>query len=880
MSKSSMRAIRRAGATAALFFVAALAALGACSDATTEAGPRQLPRRVEIGDTVVERIPGVSHAELSVHSFVPWRFGWVALRVTVESGSFYVNVADSTDWNGTYTARYSADEPGGPYSMPRLEVDSGHVYTVTVATVIEDSASFRYVIFPMSTATESTVPRIAIGDVVEREVLDSLADIDEFTFDGRKGDELIVYAQARAPAGTPGTVLVSVAQTDTLQWQATTLAAPGDPDPESHATGVFTLPVDGTYHLTVTGDPGPFYEQRQPYIGPYRIEVARINRAPEQQSATIGLADTVSGTIERVGDIDEFHFHAEAGEQYNVFFQAVPGGAAHTLRLELPDLPDAEAHAVDALATASIPLTENPSGSFTAAAGSTYTVRVSGKHDDGEESLDRGDYRFFVYRVDPRPEHMPVSTLALGDTMTDEIDLPGDVDELQVAVPAPSLVNMELWRGAPSINIAPTARLLSASGETLIMQQLRPGDGPESSSASGRVSVPAGNYTLRISEFGTRSGAYRGPWRVVLHPIDTAPESRSATIALGGTVEEVSEPIGDVDRYHISVKRGEHYDVYFQAAADMWLRVDADTFPPLSKFGTEPGPLEGHSLMESPHTRRIDALEDGEFTITVGPMESGRDLSQHGAYRFVVTRYSAEVEHHAATIAPGDTIDDEKLDVLGDIDEFTLTGTPGEEVTILFAASPTTQWLTLHTFDLDTKEVLIEMQSIVARQGTSRFRLPASGRIGVRLMEVSGPDGYRSVGPYSMYVLPINRAPEKAASSFAIGDIVEGEAIEFSGDVDEFTFTGAAGDRVRAFLGLPHGDWGGYMGLTLEVSPAGSDVVLGSVTFANPDPTLNVGTEVVTLPTSGSYTVRVRAAEERTGGTVPSEYRFQVRREP
>jgi hypothetical protein len=131
-----------------------------------------------------------------------------------------------------------------------------------------------------------------------------------------------------------------------------------------------------------------------------------------------------------------------------------------------------------------------------------------------------------------------------------------------------------------------------------------------------------------------------------------------------------------------------------------------------------------------------------------------------------------------------------------------------------------------------------------------------------------------------MYVLPINRAPEKAAASFAIGDIVEGEAIEFSGDVDEVTFTGAAGDRVRAFLELPHGDWGYYMGLTLEVSPAGSDVVLGSVTFANPDPTLNVGTDVITLPASGSYTVRVRAAEERTGGTVPSEYRFQVRREP
>lgn len=880
MSQPSTCASRRPGARTALFFLFALAALGACNDSTTEARPRQLPRRIEIGDTVVERIPGVDEVGKSIHSFIPASSGWVALRVTAERGKFYLRVSDSTELLHTYYARYDASERAGTYSMPRLEVVAGHVYTVTVAAVIEDSASFRYVIFPVNSAPESAPARITIGDVVKRESLDSLSDIDEFTFDGRKGDEVIVYAQARAPAETPGPMLVSVTQPDTLQWQATTFATPGDPDPESHATGVFTLPVDGTYHLTVTGDPGPYYEQRQPYVGPYRIEVARISRAPEQQPAEIGFADTVSGTIERVGDIDEFHFDAAAGEQFNVFFQAVPGGAAHTLRLELPGAPDAEVHAVDAPSTASIPLAENPSGSFTAAAAGTYTVRVRGKHDDGEESLDRGGYRFFVYRVDPRPEHMSVATLALGDTLSDAIDLPGDVDELPVTIAEPSLVNMELWRGAPSATIAPTARLLNASGATVLMQELKPDDGPESGSGSGPVSVPAGNYTLRIKEIGTRFKPYRGPYHVILHPIDPAPETRSATIVPGDTVDEESEPIGDTDRYQMSVKRGEHYDVHFQAATAMWMRVTPDSLPPLSSFGTVSGPLEGNTLMESPHTNRIDALKDGEFTISVWPMKSGRDLSQHGAYRFVVTPYSAEVEHHAATIAPGDTIDDEKLDVAGDIDEFTLTGTPGAEVTILFAASSTTPWLTLQTFDLDTKEVLIQGQSYTERQGTTRFRIPESGRIGVRLMEVKGPDSYRSAGPYSMYVLPINRAPEKAAASFAIGDIVEGEAIEFSGDVDEFTFSGAAGDRIRAFIELPHGDWGYYMGLTLEVSPAGSDSVLGSVTFANPDSTLSVGTNVITLSASGSYTVRVRAAEERTGGTVPSEYRFQVRREP
>jgi hypothetical protein len=36
----------------------------------------------------------------------------------------------------------------------------------------------------------------------------------------------------------------------------------------------------------------------------------------------------------------------------------------------------------------------------------------------------------------------------------------------------------------------------------------------------------------------------------------------------------------------------------------------------------------------------------------------------------------------------------------------------------------------------------------------------------------------------------------------------------------------------------------------------------------------------MTIPASGSYTVRMHGSDERSGGTVPTEYRFQLRREP
>ncbi len=412
-------------------------------------------------------------------------------------------------------------------------------------------------------------------------------------------------------------------------------------------------------------------------------------------------------------------------------------------------------------------------------------------------------------------------------------------------------------------------------------QYLSPNDQQEWAWGTGAVAVPAGRYTLRVLDEWTRSTAYRGPWRVMLHQVDSLPESHTQPLVPGDTVEEMSDPMGDVDHFEMAVRRGEHYDIYVQPSIPLHVIGRLETAPLYhTDFELYAPPPGGATLLESPHSNRVDILQDGVFVVRVEQGTRGVNPADHGPYRMVVTRFSGGLEHHAATIALGDTIDDEALDYQGDLDEFTLAGAPGSEATILFAASSTTQGIVAQLFDLDTKEVVREMRSYVARQGTGRFRLPPSGRIGVRFMESPMVGGYGLVGPYSVYVEPVDRAPESAAATFSIGDIVSGESIEFSGDVDEFTFAAEAGESLRAFLDLPHGDWGGYLGLTLEVSPSGSDSVLGSVSLMNPAPDLDVGTGVIAIPASGSYTVRVHASDERSGGTVPTEYRFQLRREP
>lgn len=870
-------AARGAGFIIALASVVALVSLGGCRESATAPGddhpPGELPRRIELGDTVVANLVIGRDRIPDVHSFVARSDGMASVLVDVRHGSVVAAVVDSASARLLSRAEYRAGSSYSAASMPPFMLEANHVYTVSVWTSEPDSVALRYVPFLVRTAPEASSAAIGIGDVVGGETLDSLADVDEFTFTGAKGDEIIVFAQGLDATDSSSRLSVRVAYSDSTKLARYVTAAPHDPDPESHTTHTMVLPADGQYTVTVASVAQPTYDPPPPYVGPYRVEVAKVDRAPETQPATITPGDTIEGAIERVGDIDEFHIDVDEGEQFNVFFEASDPGDSSVLRLEVPTESGMRVPPVESRGSDGIVLTENATGAFTVSANDAITLRVRGAS-DGEE-LDRGPYKLFLYRVDSMPESAHPATLAPGDTISDAIDLPGDVDELPVALPTPASLNIELWRSGASLKDAPTVRLLDAAGNILVSATT-----PTHSSAlgTGAISLPAGSYALQVFGEWTGNGAYRGPWRVVLHQNDTLPEVHSESIAPGDTVEEGSEPLGDVDSFAMPVQRGDQYEVHLQPAGiPLSMRGDlqgmSSTYAQFVLDAAVPG---APTLLESPRTNRIDIQEDGIFTLRVGVAQLGATPPPYGRYRFVVTRFSGAVEHHTPTIVLGDVVDDEELDFAGDLDEFTLVGAPGAEATVIF------DYNEVQVFDLDTRQVIAEVSRSFGRRATGRFRLPASGRMGLRFMEPPRPYGLYSVtGPYSFRVMKVDRAPESVAAGFSIGDTVSGESVEFSGDVDEFAFSAEAGDRLRAFFDVTNGT--SYFGrLTLEVSPAGSDSVLGSVWVMNPEPELDVGTPVITIPASGPYTVRVHWTDENqaTDPDQPTAYRFQLRREP
>jgi hypothetical protein len=122
-----------------------------------------------------------------------------------------------------------------------------------------------------------------------------------------------------------------------------------------------------------------------------------------------------------------------------------------------------------------------------------------------------------------------------------------------------------------------------------------------------------------------------------------------------------------------------------------------------------------------------------------------------------------------------------------------------------------------------------------------------------------------ATGAYSFSVIPVQRAPESVPAALTRGVVVQGESLGYAGDVDEFTFTAAAGETITAYLQTPQGYYG-ISSARLEVVGPGTGTVLGSATSHNPSPgPYGASTGPITLTASGSYRLRISSTDDREG---------------
>jgi len=150
--------------------------------------------------------------------------------------------------------------------------------------------------------------------------------------------------------------------------------------------------------------------------------------------------------------------------------------------------------------------------------------------------------------------------------------------------------------------------------------------------------------------------------------------------------------------------------------------------------------------------------------------------------------------------------------------------------------------------------------------------MPASGQLRLSVYEerlfgfLQMTGAYHITGPYTLTLQPLDRGPETVPAIVTRGVPVAAERLDYVGDVDEFSFAGVAGDTASIILADP-------LGLPLQLdllnSVDSSVLATGNTEFQTP-----ITIPTVTLPTTGSYTIRIRGQHAQEG---KGPYSFTLR---
>ncbi|HXO84136.1 MAG TPA: hypothetical protein VN803_01275, partial [Gemmatimonadales bacterium] len=453
--------------------------------------PEHVPVEVAIGDTVV----GETIApKVDIDRFVMMGDAGQEIVLVGEtpapvgSGSVAFSLVDTAGQGLLGYVFADAGPPTLTSGLMRLPATRGYaidVGSVTSNTYPRYSGPYRFWTYAINRAPEHRAAPIAFNTEISQETIDREGDIDEFTFQATAGDEFNVFVQA------PRAFALEVMRQGAAPFAVATAAA-ADTALYKHSTGRFTASQSGTHVVRVSGSG----THQIGDTGKYRVYVYDIDRQPEHVPAAIAIGDTISGEqIELPGDIDEFTFAGNAGDEINAFFQAEDGSQETYLQLEVLQPSGMSLSSVQSIGT-DTSLLRQASGTFVLASSGTHRVRVQSSSTYMDRS--RGPYRFFLYRISRNPESAP-ALLALGDSITGEaIDLPGDIDEFTLTASASTLAGFALARAGlgPCLRVA----VVAGGGQQILNQGVPAycGTTTEMTLGTGPFVMPQGSHTLRV----------------------------------------------------------------------------------------------------------------------------------------------------------------------------------------------------------------------------------------------------------------------------------------------------------------------------------------------------------------------------------------------
>lgn len=781
--------------------------------------------------------------------------------------------------SGEYVVQIShagARRSGDPARWVRFSASVEGDYTIRViaADPSRIGGRFELTVEAVENAPETAALLIHLDDTISTEALDRPGDVDEFEFDGVAGQDVHLFLQSLAP-GTSELIAELLRPRSSDPFAEVPLqdapAVGADEDFESGTSGSVRLPATGRFRLRIA-NVGIGWSRRNRES--YRFQVYAIDRAPESVPALLSPGDTVSEAVDHVGDVDEYTFSATAGSVFNAFLET-GGVAPHEASVTVVGTDGYGPALASGAAPIGQPLLDNPTGTFVMPASGRLTIRVSDKQSGG--GIFRGPYRLFVYPIDPDPEDESAELVPGPATVSGAIDQYGDVDEYSFTVTSPT--TLMALRSDPSGSVASRLRLLVLGGGIVATDNQR------------NFLLDPGSYRLRIAPRapGTRD-SFRGPYQFVLAPVDTQPEHTTATLAVDDTVRlETSAWPWDIDRFRIAATSAD------TVVVELWRPDDPAWTQRLFVENGDADAMVFQLLQPRAGTvtasQRIDLVADRTVTISVEGLDTTWHPGAVGSYRLVARRVSAAPEHHAVAIAIGDTVR-EPLDYYGDVDDYILRGTPGQEINVSggwpISEAPPVFVITL--LDASSGATLASLTSFDFRYSQTT-QIPAGGEVRVRVcvgvdcVYQACPGGYCQYGPpplpdYWLVVNAIDRAPETVSASIAIGDTVSGEALENSGDIDEFYFDGVAGERISAQLQWLSGVSPGSLtvGVRLQIVQVATGGEIGQLDADYQSERLeDIALSPIVLPRTGRYMIRVQShSDPAYGFRNYGPYRFRM----
>ncbi|HSA57947.1 MAG TPA: hypothetical protein VLE53_19695 [Gemmatimonadaceae bacterium] len=596
------------------------------------------------------------------------------------------------------------------------------------------------------------------------------------------------------------------------------------------------------------------------------------------------MTPTSGGTLLQTGQLltaslapsqeREYTWRATTGANVTVYLDAVEGSVSLEVR-------DATAQLVDSLtrSTPSVRVDAYGTVPFTARVGDTYRLRVRAGGSAGAR------FRLYVWPETSSPEHRTM-LFAIGDTVSEE-DLAwwDDTDRFVYDAMAGTELVLAMQFRTPIIQ----GRFDVTHGETTFPDVHANAHDELEDQPLSMYTVPySGRHTLTIqsSPFFRPNIGWPSPYRFVIYPIRRAPETARASFSPGDTLaSEALDRVGDIDEFTVTAVPNAEYNLFLQRGTNErgLLRVDAAGLA--NGGGTSLLAVDAADPLYARSTGIFRAGHDGRIDLRVS---ADAGVIYKGPYRIFLYPIDRRPEHAAASLALGDSVVGETIELPGDIDEFTLTIPQDALGNFVFGHDGIdgtqnpgigTEWIGPAAVAVARGPVtatgaavtpVVRAHGVAPAQATSTFKVEKgtgvafwpAGTYRLRVAGLGEIGGYR--GPYRLYLHRVDSLPETASANIVVGAVVSSEQSEPVGDIDVFTFTGTAGQKVNVRLDFPALAVDPGLNLILVSASTGAVIAGASQPVGN-----GYQTGTVILPAGGEYRVIVQS---NSGGEVVTQH--------